>query len=387
MFDNHQPATTDPDPEVAAIHRLRTAQAASNRADAARVRAVADVADRCEYPEFAHLEVATALRLTRRSAERLTHLAWDLVHRLGNLLALLDVGVLDLGRARVIADEVVHLPDEDARAVVDGLADRAPDLTTGQLRAAVRRAVLAIDPDAARQRYEHAVADRGVVLHQTSDGTGTIEATGLAPDRAAAAMAHVNACARHLRGSGDRRTMDQLRADVLVDLLTGGGESVAANVNLAIDEASLIAFVTGDGDARGDLGGWGPVLDDVARQVLARDDDGSWHVRVTDPDTHRTITSVATRRRPTAAQRRAVLADMPRCGFPGCRVPAADCDIDHRIRAVDAGPTLTGNLVPLCRHHHRAKDEGGWRYDIGVDGSLEWTSPLGQLVTVDPRGP
>ncbi len=267
MFDIHPPAL---DAEALALDRLGAAQAAANRADAARLRAIADVADRCVYPEFAHLEVGTALRLTRRSAERLTHLAWDLVHRLPNLLALLDDGVLDLGRARVLADEVLHLPDEDARAVVDGLAERAPGLTTGQLRAAARRAALAIDPDAAQERFDHSVRGREVVLHQTSDGTGTIEATGLAPDRAQAAMAHVNACARRLRRSGDGRTMDQLRADVFVDLLTGSDTAVSTNVSLTIDAASLIAFVTGEGDAGAELGGWGPVLEDVARQVLAR---------------------------------------------------------------------------------------------------------------------
>ncbi len=378
---------TQPDPEAAAIDRLRAAQSAANRADAERLRAVAALADRCPYPEFAHLEVGTVLRLTRRSAERLTHLAWDLVHRLPNLLAMVDRGVLDVARARVIVDELVGLPDADARSVVEDLAERAPNLTTGQLRAAVRKAALAIDPDASEARFVQARGSRDVVLHQASDGTGTIEATGLAPDRAQAAMAHVNACARHLRRRGDQRTMDQLRADVFVDLLTGGGDAVATNVTLAIDEASLISLIAGDGRITADLAGWGPVLDDVARQVLDRAEDGSWQVRVTDHDTHRTITSVATRRRPTAAQRRAVVADVPRCAFPGCRIPSEMCDIDHRVRATDGGPTLTGNLLPLCRHHHRAKDEGGWRYEAESNGVITWTSPLGQLVSVDPRGP
>ena len=67
-------------------------------------------------------------------------------------------------------------------------------------------------------------------------------------------------------------------------------------------------------------------------------------------------------------------------------MPARRSDLDHVTRYADRGPTHTGNLAPLCRHHHRAKDEGGWSYRI--DGRIAtWTSPLGLTYVVEAQGP
>jgi hypothetical protein len=55
------------------------------------------------------------------------------------------------------------------------------------------RAILAIDPDAARDRCRHAVRDRGVscYLHE-STATAIITADGLPPDEANAACARLD---------------------------------------------------------------------------------------------------------------------------------------------------------------------------------------------------
>jgi hypothetical protein len=40
----------------------------------------------------------------------------------------------------------------------------------------------------------------------------------------------------------------------------------------------------------------------------------------------------------------------------------------------------------LCRHHHRAKTEGGWSWRRDDDGVITWTAPTGhQYVTQTPR--
>jgi hypothetical protein len=41
----------------------------------------------------------------------------------------------------------------------------------------------------------------------------------------------------------------------------------------------------------------------------------------------------------------------------------------------------------LCRHHHRAKTHGGWRYRRRLDGSYRWTSPSGRTYDVLPPPP
>lgn len=77
-----------------------------------------------------------------------------------------------------------------------------------------------------------------------------------------------------------------------------------------------------------------------------------------------------------AALRRHVQARDRTCTFPGCHVPAARCDLDHRD-VWPSGPTDPENLDCLCRHHHRLKQQGWQRHRPEADGSIRWTSPRG----------
>ena len=49
------------------------------------------------------------------------------------------------------------------------------------------------------------------------------------------------------------------------------------------------------------------------------------------------------------------------CRFPGCKAPAQWTDGHHVRWRSKGGPTTIENLVSLCRRHHRAVHEGGWR--------------------------
>lgn len=88
------------------------------------------------------------------------------------------------------------------------------------------------------------------------------------------------------------------------------------------------------------------------------------------------------RRFPTSGMRRNVQVRDRHCQFPGCRMPARDTDTDHLRRWSVDGRTLEPNLVSLCRHDHRIKDEGGWRLTRPYDSLLQWTSRLGLTYTV-----
>ncbi|WP_265446865.1 HNH endonuclease signature motif containing protein [Flexivirga meconopsidis] len=72
------------------------------------------------------------------------------------------------------------------------------------------------------------------------------------------------------------------------------------------------------------------------------------------------------------------------CRFPGCTRPATATDIDHVVRYPD-GPTAAHNLQCLCRHHHRAKHEGGWTVSMTPDGVCTWTSPGGYTYLTRPN--
>ena len=95
-----------------------------------------------------------------------------------------------------------------------------------------------------------------------------------------------------------------------------------------------------------------------------------------------------TRRRPTASQRRTVEARHPRCAFPGCRMPAVRCDLDHRIPWSRRHRTSASGLVPLCRHHHvTVRHRIGWAHLPLPGGDHLWTGLLGHRYTTSGRSP
>jgi hypothetical protein len=68
-------------------------------------------------------------------------------------------------------------------------------------------------------------------------------------------------------------------------------------------------------------------------------------------------------------------------------MPAWQSDIDHNERYIDGGLTTHDNLCALCRHHHRAKEEGGWVLVQTRPGHFIWTSPQGRVYEVGPEPP
>ncbi|MGH3304412.1 MAG: hypothetical protein ACRDOK_22575, partial [Streptosporangiaceae bacterium] len=100
-------------------------------------------------------ELAIELTLTGRSAGRLVEVC-DGLGRLAEVYDALASGAIDWPRACVFVDELALLDDAAAAGIAGRLADQAAEWTTGQLRAALARAVLAADPGAAQRRRKQA---------------------------------------------------------------------------------------------------------------------------------------------------------------------------------------------------------------------------------------
>ncbi len=130
-------------------------------------------------------------------------------------------GHIDAHKARVISDQLLCLSDEQARAVVEKILPEAAGKTTGQLRHKLARLVITIDPAAARKRYREAVKHRQVWCGREEEGTLSLGGRRLPADRAAAAFDHLDTFATALLEAGDTRGLEELRADVMLDLLQG----------------------------------------------------------------------------------------------------------------------------------------------------------------------
>jgi hypothetical protein len=168
----------------------------------------------------ADAEIAAALTLTRHAADQLLSLGAAL-SRLPTTRAALAAGDIDLPRAKVIAEETTGLTGQHAAAVDQAIARAAPGQTTGQLRQATRRAVQAADPTAARRRKEQALRQARVERWSEPAGTAALAGRDLPPAAVLAADANLTALAKQLKAAGADGTLDTLRAQIYLALLSG----------------------------------------------------------------------------------------------------------------------------------------------------------------------
>jgi hypothetical protein len=103
---------------------------------------------------------------------------------------------------------------------------------------------------------------------------------------------------------------------------------------------------------------------DASRVVMRHDEEG------------RLLEVGARTRTIPPALRRALLHRDRSCRFPGCHVRVGQ---GHHVRHwAQGGPTTLGNLLLLCRRHHHAVHDEGYRVSRGPDGTLEFRRPDGR---------
>ena len=95
----------------------------------------------------------------------------------------------------------------------------------------------------------------------------------------------------------------------------------------------------------------------------------------------------------TAVQRTHIEGRDGHCRFPGCEVPADNCEHDHLVNSPytdpdSDGPTSVSNGICLCRNHHVLKTAGIWEPASQDDAvTLHWHGPGGARVTTVAAGP
>ena len=85
------------------------------------------------------------------------------------------------------------------------------------------------------------------------------------------------------------------------------------------------------------------------------------------------------------ALRRALAARDRQCRFPGCQ--NRRCDSHHVQHWADGGATALDNLVLLCRRHHRAVHEEGFRITLDATGDVQFVRPDGRPFPAVPPAP
>ncbi|HEV2377121.1 MAG TPA: HNH endonuclease signature motif containing protein [Streptosporangiaceae bacterium] len=208
---------------------LRASRRLASRAAAMELAAVGELVARRFAEEEAgetgvveHIndEVAAALTLTGRAADKVVNLALDL-SRLPATAAALAAGEIDVARAWVVADETSALGAAHRSLVEQKVLGRAGGQTTTELRRCLRRAVLAADPAAAKARKERAQREARVERWDEPAGTAALAGRDLPPAGVLAADRNLTGWASQLKAGGAKGTMDQLRAAVYLALLSG----------------------------------------------------------------------------------------------------------------------------------------------------------------------
>jgi hypothetical protein len=311
-------------------------------------------------------EVGAALRLSGPQARtRLAH-AEQLTNRLPATFAALSEGQLTPAQAGVIAKLSFELPDELLPAYETRVLRNAEQQSVTDLTRTAQRAVLSLDPSTAEQKRQHAMADRQVRIAPSEHAMAWLMALLPAAD-AKAIYARLDGAAR-MAPREDPRSMDQLRADALVNGVLNGiagelpaeqGRQPGISVTVSLDT------LVGATEQPGWLDGYGPISAGYARE-LAHDPTGTWRRLVTDPLSGRLLDYGTTRYRPPRHLADHVIERDGECTFPYCGHSARRADLDH-IMPFPQGHTAAGNLQPLHRRHHNAKTEAGWHAERDPD--------------------
>jgi Domain of unknown function (DUF222)/HNH endonuclease len=343
------------------------------------------------------------LRMSAATATSLVRTARALFGgRLAGTAQALVGGELSLAHARVLAAGTQELPDQVAAEAEPVLVEVARRLDPPRLRRVITHLRRVADPDGAEGRVDHQHQRRGLWVASTWEGMVAVHGL-LDPEAGQMLLAALEPLARP-HDAQDTRSGGQRRAELARRTLEGGrlpqSGGVRPQLTVTVDLDSLL----GPGGVGGDTDGVGPLDPEgcrrlacdgaVTRVLISRHPDPSHHDPGDDPTLAALLQAAATRlpatlggaptqplevgrtsRVVTAAQRVALVVRDGGCAVAGCGRPPAWCEAHHLVHWLHGGPTDLENLALVCRAHHRAVHEGGWRLGRDPDGRLTAIPP------------
>lgn len=398
---------------AAAEATLSSMQAARDGLLAMAGRLAVDIAQEAGHPDGGDMtirsvaaEIGTIQRVSDRTVERRMSDASWLVDHFPAVWHAQGAGRISAAHSRVIVDAGSHLDEEADRAAYAADALEAAAIESpNRLRRIARRIAEKYQKRSVTERHRDAREKRRVWMKDCDDGMAEIGMHGPAAivhgmfDRLSQ-MAHAlkEETGRATKEPGavrDGRTVDQLRADLMADLVLTGSPAghdtedgllgaIQARVEVTVPASSLRdgehGAVDGCDSPPAELDGEMAIDIDTAR-FFAGSVSG-WDRVFTHP-TSGAMLSVD-RYRPGERLRRHLRARDRRCRFPTCGLVARKCDIDHNVAASTGGATSHDNLAAFCRRHHMLKHHSPWHVEQRPGGVLEWTSPMGRTYIDQP---
>ncbi len=325
-------------------------------------------------------DLAVRLNLAESTVRSHGHIASTLRHRMPALWASFAEGEVSTQNAREAASVVLTLPDSSWQAFDSQLVDAARKLAPARFRAKAVALGERLHATPSEERHVVASQRRGVWHEVDSDGMAWLNAY-LPAEKVALAMTALDAAAfEAFREPDETRTMSQLRADILADVLMGDEASrPTVALALTIPAGSMLGHSTDPAI----LEGVGPIDLDTARAlaVLAP----SVTRLLTDPFTGAVLQMDPNQYRSSAAMKRWFSIRHATCDHPGCGRRAVNCDLDHMTARVEGGKTTAQNLAPRCRLHHTLKHQTKWKVEQppGAPRAI-YTTPTGYRREADP---
>ena len=353
-------------------------------------------------------ELAAAQHVSEHAVERELDLAYALSTRYPSTRDVLGAGQISVAHVRVICDAGVIIGAAPEARAKHGLYEAAVlryavEETPGRLRPIAKRLAEEYAEVSLDERHEVARRQRRVEIIDGEDGMAELYAL-LPAEVAYSIKDRLNRISRMSRNSEANnaadepvlRSLDEIRADTLSDLLLNGntytdldlGEdtnpvpAVFAHVQVVVPVSALTPVAPGRTPRPVcELDGYGPIASRVGAELLT----ASRNITRVDVDGAGNVLRID-RYQPSKEMKRLLRARDRRCRFPGCTRLPMNCDIDHTIAWEHGGPTATDNLENLCRNHHVLKHQTGWQPVLDATGTVKWRSPAGRVHIDRPAG-
>ncbi len=367
-------------------------------------------------------EIAAAECLSDRSVQAQIGRAMTLVDHFPATVDAWEAGALSRAHVQAIVDAGTPVP-VDKRGEFDVLAvATAEGLSAGRLRARLATLAERLQPTTITERHQRGREQRCVRVVRGENGMSdliatlpTVLAVGISdrltqqsralidarentdtPPPASAEPASVPPGGEEGGGvKPDLRSADQVRADILADLLLtaapdadptrtddGPGTlgAIRARVQVVVPALSVLDPARENIDPA-ELVGHGPIDIDTA-QRLTEATRVPWDRVLTHPVTGAVLCTDTYQR--TAAIDRYLRARDRHCRWPGCTTPAVRCEVDHNLDYALGGKTHVCNLCHFCQRHHTQKQFTRWQVRQLPGGVIEFTSPTGRVYTDHP---